>query len=87
MLKADHLIGSLEKGKKADITIINPDSANMTPMNDIFSAIVFSADERNIDSVYVNGKCLFCEGKLTTIDEDAVIHEALKRWDILRKEG
>ena len=87
VLKADHLIGSLEKGKKADITIINPDSANMTPMNDIFSAIVFSADERNIDSVYVNGKCLFCEGKLTTIDEDAVIHEALKRWDILRKEG
>lgn len=87
VLKADHLIGSLEKGKKADITIINPNSANMTPMNDIFSAIVFSADERNIDSVYVNGKCLFCEGKLTTIDEDAVIHEALKRWDILRKEG
>ena len=85
-LHADDLVGSLEVGKRADITIIDPRKANMTPLNDIFSAIVFSMDEENIDSVYVNGRCLMDERRLLTIDEAEVRRQALKRWDRLRKE-
>ena len=84
-LRADDLIGSLEAGKRADITIINPNTANMTPVNDIFSAIVFSMSENNIDSVYINGRCVLDEGRLTTIDEDLVCREAQRCWNRLRR--
>ena len=84
-LRADDIIGSLEAGKRADITIINTNTANMTPVNDIFSAIVFSMSENNIDSVYINGRCVLDEGRLTTIDEDLVCREAQRCWNRLRR--
>lgn len=86
-IHADDIIGSLEVGKRADITIIDPAKANMTPLNDIFSAIVFSMDDENIDTVYVNGRCLMEGRRLLTIDEDEVRRNVLSCWDRLRKEG
>ena len=85
-LKADKYIGTLEEGKKADITLVNVQSCNMCPVNDIFSALVFSLDSANIDSVYVNGKCLLENGKLTTLDEEYIISQVYRRWEKLRKE-
>lgn len=85
-LRADDIIGSLEAGKRADITLIDPRSANMTPVNDLFSAIVFSMGENNIHSVYINGRCVMDAGVLTTIDEGLVRREALRCWERLRQE-
>lgn len=52
----DHEIGSLEIGKKADITIIEISSINMFPIHDVYSALVYSANASNVQHVFVNGK-------------------------------
>ena len=54
-LKMDDRIGSLEVGKQADIVLIETDSVNMFPIYDPYSAIVYSANASNVDSVWING--------------------------------
>ena len=61
-LGLDHITGSLEPGKQADLVVIETDSANMFPVYDPYSALVYSANPSNVDSVYVAGECLV-EGK------------------------
>lgn len=51
-------IGSLEVGKKADLALIETASANMFPVFDAYSALVYSANMSNVQAVFVNGKCL-----------------------------
>ena len=81
-------IGTLEVGKDADIVLINKNIAEMTPLNNIFSALVFSMPDRAVDSVYCQGKQLLEDGKLLTIDEEDVIKNINKQWeDILRRWG
>ncbi|MDE5977121.1 MAG: amidohydrolase [Turicibacter sp.] len=56
VLRMDDQIGSLEVGKKADIVLIETDSVNMFPIYDPYSAIVYSANASNVDSVWINGQ-------------------------------
>lgn len=63
-LHIDHLVGSLEVGKKADFIIVETDSVNMYPLYDPYSALVYSANPSQVDTVFVNGKCLVRHKKL-----------------------
>ncbi len=69
ILGIDHITGSLEEGKKADIVIVDAESVHMTPMYDPYSHIVYSAKGSDVETVIVNGKILMKDRKLTTIDE------------------
>ncbi|MFX4228924.1 MAG: amidohydrolase [Porticoccaceae bacterium] len=62
-------LGSLEKGKLADIVIIEVKSANMVPMYSPYSALVYSANASNVDTVIVNGEVLVEDKVLLTYDE------------------
>lgn len=77
-LGLENKIGTLEKGKEADITILDLDRVNTTPINDPYSAIVYSADTSNVDTVYCQGRELLSKGKLKTIDEKKAIKEIKK---------
>lgn len=79
-LKLDDRLGSLERGKDADITIIDGRSANLSPLNDVFSAIVFAADKSNIERVYSRGVKLLEKGKLLTLDEEEIIKGVNECW-------
>ncbi|MGX7265149.1 amidohydrolase [Enterococcus crotali] len=57
-------VGSIEIGKKADLTLIETESVNMFPIFDPYSAIVYSANASNVDSVWVNGQQLVSEKKM-----------------------
>ena len=87
--KALHLedkIGTLEEGKQADIVFINQEVANICPVNDLFSALVFSINESNVDSLYVAGRCLMEKGRLQSLDEEIIYKEVKKRWARLASE-
>ena len=58
-------VGSLETGKKADITLIETSSVNMFPRFDPYSVLVYSAKAANVDTVFVNGRLLVRDKKLT----------------------
>jgi cytosine/adenosine deaminase-related metal-dependent hydrolase len=47
--------GSLEPGKKADLTIVETESINMYPLHDPYAVLVYQANAGNVRTVYVDG--------------------------------
>lgn len=60
--------GSLTKGKAADITAIDFSGINMMPCYDPVSHLVYTASRDQVSHVWVNGKMLLQDSKLTTLD-------------------
>jgi 5-methylthioadenosine/S-adenosylhomocysteine deaminase len=48
-------IGSIEKGKKADIILVDVDKPHMVPMYDPYSSLVYSAKSSDVSLVMVDG--------------------------------
>ena len=82
-LRLDDRIGTLETGKDADIVLIDTDQVNETPLNDPFSAVAFSTDRKNIDTVFCKGQKLLEHGRLLTIDKDEAITKTQEQWEKL----
>lgn len=79
-LGLDHLIGSLEVGKKADIAAFNFKKAHVTVANRMVGALVFSAHGTDVDTVVINGKVRLRGGDFVAFkDEDEVLAEATRR--------
>jgi 5-methylthioadenosine/S-adenosylhomocysteine deaminase len=74
----DAEIGSLEIGKKADFILLETNSVNMFPIFDPYSAIVYSANPANVDTVFVDGRCLVRHKTLQTASLPQ-LREALDR--------
>src|ERR1700730_3103095 len=88
-LGIDHLVGSLEVGKKADIAVFDFKKTHITVPNRPIGALVFTAHGTDVDTVIVNGKVLLRGGKLVGFsDERSVIEEATARaHDVIRRAG
>ena len=70
-------IGSLVKGKMADITAVDFSGPELSPCYDPVSHLVYSAGREHVSHVWVDGKILINEGKLTTLDEQEILARAL----------
>jgi cytosine/adenosine deaminase-related metal-dependent hydrolase len=68
--------GSLKKGKRADIIMVNTRDVNIGPFTDPAYMLVDSAQASNVDTVLVDGRILKRKGKLTTIDIGKLMEEA-----------
>jgi len=66
-------IGTLEKGKKADIIVVDLNHPHLCPLYDPISALVYSANGADVKDVIVDGRVLMKERKFTTIDPDEVM--------------
>ncbi len=75
----DDQIGSICAGKQADLIAINLHHINSMPVYDPISQIVYAASREQVQYVWVAGKCLLQQGKLTTIDETEVLSLA-SQW-------
>ena len=77
--RAIHLekeIGSLEKGKKADVILISLDEPNAVPMYDVYAAIAYSLKASDVQTVIIGGKVVMSDRKLLTVDEETAIAKA-----------
>jgi len=72
----DHLVGSLESGKKADIITINLMNPRLTPNFNTIHSIVMSAQGCDVDNVLVDGAFLLRDGRALTVDEKKILTEA-----------
>ena len=73
-LHLSHLIGSLEPGKRADLTMVDMQTTHNLPHFDrdpgaIYSRLVYTSKSTDVTDVMVNGKWLMRERKLLTLDE------------------
>ena len=78
-LGIDNITGSLLPGKAADIQAIDFNSLSSQPVFDPISHLVYCAKSSHVSHVWVNGQYLLKEGKLTTLNEEALINQA-KAW-------
>ena len=65
--------GVIAPGKLADIVLLRRDSAAYRPLNDVVNQIVFCENGSNVDTVIVNGEVVVEGGRLTKVDEMAVL--------------
>lgn len=62
--------GQIKEGKAADIAILDLNCPQMRPMNNLMSALSYSANGSEVETVIINGKIVMEDGKLCFIDED-----------------
>jgi cytosine/adenosine deaminase-related metal-dependent hydrolase len=65
-------VGSLEPGKRADVTVIDLSTTHVEPWGEAATRIVYAAQSRDVRHVVVDGRVLLHEGRLATMDEDDV---------------
>ena len=75
----DAEIGSIEVGKKADFVLFDLDHHEWTPYGDPLQALVWSASAASISQTWVDGRQLYAEGRVSTVDETALRVEARER--------
>jgi 5-methylthioadenosine/S-adenosylhomocysteine deaminase len=68
--------GVIKPGMKADLILIDTDKPHLSPLNDPYSAVVYSAQGSDVDTVIVDGDILMENRELKTIDEERVKYEA-----------
>ncbi|QQK79890.1 amidohydrolase [Salicibibacter cibi] len=68
--------GFIEEGYDADFIFINSDQAHMIPRIN-HGTLVYSATGRDVTDVFVEGKPLMRDGRLLTVDEEKIRHEAM----------
>lgn len=62
-------IGSLEKGKKADIIVVALDKPELQPVYDYYSHLVYVVKGGDVDTTIVDGRALMEHRKVLTLDE------------------
>jgi 5-methylthioadenosine/S-adenosylhomocysteine deaminase len=70
------MIGSIEKGKKADIIGISLAGPHSHPLYDIYSHLVYSAIASDVQMVMVNGQLLIKDRKHVSADEEFILRKA-----------
>ncbi len=69
VLGIDAEVGSLEPGKRADVTVVDTSAPHMRPRTDPFTTLVYGAEAGDVRHVFVDGEWL-------------VRDHALARWEI-----
>ena len=82
-ISLDSEIGSLEVGKRADVAVVRLDRLHATPVTDVVSALVYSAETDDVDTVVIDGKLLMHDRRLLTVDETQTIQDAQVQRDNL----
>src|SRR5262245_47743114 len=78
-LGMDRAIGSLERGKHADVITVSITGARQTPMYDPLSHLAYVAHGDDVQNTIVHGRILMRQRKLLTLDEAAVLSDA-RAW-------
>ncbi len=68
--------GVIKTGMRADIILLDIDKPHLHPLNNPHSAVVYSAQGGDVDTVIVDGTILMEKRELKTIDEERVKFEA-----------
>jgi len=78
-LGLEHCLGSIEPGKFADLTAVSMDALNAMPLYNPLSHLVYNTNAAQVAFVWVGGKAVVQQGRLTTMELPA-IKETARHW-------
>src|SRR5712691_5446976 len=65
-------IGSIEKGKRADLVIVERDSLNQIPLYNVYSDLVYATKANDVETVIINGRLVMRDRRLLTLNEQEI---------------
>lgn len=65
-------IGSLERGKRADVVVLRRTLA-FWPLNDVIRQLVYCENGSSVDRVYVDGRLVVRDGRVTGLETERVL--------------
>jgi 5-methylthioadenosine/S-adenosylhomocysteine deaminase len=68
--------GSLTPGKRADVIVINARALNLAPLTVPETLVSSCVYPSNVETVFVDGRCLKRDGALVGVDVEAVVEQA-----------
>jgi 5-methylthioadenosine/S-adenosylhomocysteine deaminase len=71
-------IGSVEAGKEADLVLFDATVSEWQPLYNPVSNLVYCATGNTVKHVFVGGEQVVRDGRLTRVDQDAILREAVK---------
>ena len=80
-------IGTLERGKQADIIVVDLETPHLCPVYDPVSALVYAADGSDVRDVIVNGRILMRGRQFMTIDAEEVMARVREIGRRIRRGG
>jgi 5-methylthioadenosine/S-adenosylhomocysteine deaminase len=69
-------LGRIEPGRRADLVLLDLDAIPFTPLNDALRQVVFGSTTLAVDSTMIGGRWSVRSGKVTGVDEAAILAEA-----------
>jgi 5-methylthioadenosine/S-adenosylhomocysteine deaminase len=78
-LGLDHITGTLQAGKRADVIAVKLDELNTQPLHNPVSQLVYSTKSTQVKHVWVNGRQLLDNGELTTLNKQSLLDTA-RSW-------
>ena len=75
-LGLESVCGVVEVGKRADLILVDIDTAHNQPLNDIFSQLVHCAKASDVQTVIVDGEILMRDRQLQRLDETQIVGDA-----------
>jgi 5-methylthioadenosine/S-adenosylhomocysteine deaminase len=88
-LGLDKEIGTLETGKRADMIAVSLNTLHAMPYaNDPVSALVYSAQTSDVQTVIIDGELVLKNRQLLTLDEESVFEETKQeRAELMKRAG
>lgn len=83
-LGAQNIIGSIEKGKKADCIVLDMNQPHLTPCYNIPSHLVYAARGCDVIHSVINGRIVMQQRRLTTIDENDILEKMTSMGEMIR---
>ncbi|WP_158499804.1 amidohydrolase family protein [Sinorhizobium fredii] len=65
-------VGMLKAGYEADLILLDLNTLNFTPLNDLRRQLVYCEDGTSVEMTMVAGNIVYRDGKLLTVNEEAI---------------
>src|SRR5262249_25316077 len=82
-LGVDHLVGTLEPGKRADVIAVRTRRAHLQPWHDPAANLVYAARGSDVVAVFVDGRPLLRDGRLVELDAERILADAAQAARVL----
>jgi len=82
-LGIDHLVGTLEPGKRADVIAVHTRGAHLRPWHDPVANLVYAARGSDVTAVFVDGRPLLRDGRLVELDAERILADATQAARVL----
>lgn len=77
--------GTLERGKDADIILVDTRGIHTTPVNNPYSALVFTLSSSDVSSVFIRGRAIYHEKQFTEIDINTITEQLCRHWEAMKQ--